>query len=101
MVPEAQFGCPGLKFLAKTVKVCPLLSQVSCHCCYLCERKAFSTVQSFHPISASAGDMPFFTVPFVVIQYEKQNACSISSVVVPFPFALSRECLNVSAKHSA
>ena len=103
MVPGAQFGCSGLKFLTKTgvpiVKVCPLLSQVSYLCC-LCGHKASSVVWSFCPMSVSAGDMPFFTALFGVVWYERKNACSISSIVAPPP-TLSRVGLNVSTKRSA
>ena len=99
MVLGAQFGCPGLKSLAKTdvptVKVWPFLSQVSCFCCCLCGRKTSSVMWSFRSVSASADYMPFYSVPFGVVLYERRNACSISSVVVPSPFTLSRARLNM------
>ena len=56
----------------------------------LCERKASSVVRSFHPMSASAGDMPFFTVLFGVVRYERRNACCIFSVVIPFPLCFEQ-----------
>ena len=34
-------------------------------------------------MSASAGDIPFFTVAFGAVSYEMRNVFSISSVVVP------------------
>ena len=57
-------------------------------------------VWSFRPINASAGGIPFFTVAFDVIQYKRRNVFSISSVVVPSSFALSRARLKVSTKRS-
>ena len=57
--------------------------------------------KAFIPLRAFAGDMLFFTAPFSVVRYERRNACSISSVVVLFPFALSGARLNVSTKRSA
>ena len=54
-------------------------------------------VRSFRASSASAGDIPFLTVAFGVVRYERRNVFSISSVV-PSSFALCRARLNVSTK---
>ena len=51
-------------------------------------------------MGASARDISFFTVVFVV-RYERRHVFDISSVVVPSPFDLSRERLKVSIKRSA
>ena len=58
-------------------------------------------VRGFRPVSASAGDIPFFTLAFVVALYKRRNLFSNSSVIVSSLFALSRARLKVTTKRLA